>query len=175
MLFGTKLYRTMPALTPKQREAKELRENMETTLVIEAKIHGLNDTDAMKFLETKGYPMPYSRYKNIVKRKYHGILMEQVNSLTYNFPAAHMQKIITLKKIEEEMWKACNQLDPLDRIKGLKEIASLQPMLSTYEELTTRLKEMEASKKAKKITGNYSELPSSIIEKPKDGEDDVSR
>ena len=160
----------MTYLSKKARESKELRAKTEAELVIATKVMRYNEADALRYLEEKGYPMSYGKYKSIVKKQYSG-MEKQVAVLGYNFSVYHMEKITKLREVERKYWETYEQLDPLDRIKVLKEIAQLQPLISAYEELTVRIQEQETLRRAKQLKQDFTPLPeSSIIEKPKEVE-----
>ena len=120
---------------------KQYKNNLELrALIINCISMGLKETEAIKYLTDKGYPVSIRTYRN-QKQIIRSSRVQRLDDITkYEFIDAHLDALDNLKHIKEQMWiQYHNEVKPYAKTEILTQIANLEPYISEYYGLTKKI------------------------------------
>ena len=129
----------------------------------------LSTEHSLQYMKDNGFSISrasYFRYKNKLEEKK---LQRLHHIANIGFEDQHLQRIDGLELIEKKMWEEFNkEIEPSKRVQILKDIAQIQPYLSSYYEATKYIvdkRRIEAKEKGKIIELNKPSLKDPKVDK----------
>ena len=117
----------------------------------------LSTEHALQYMKDNGFSISRATYFRHKKKLEEKILQRLYNMATIGFEDQHLQRIDGLELIEKKMWEEYNkEKEPFKRVQILKDIAQVQPYLSSYYEATKYV--IDKYKCKKRFSGKIVEI-----------------
>ena len=117
--------------------------------IIEVMCLRLRETEALSYLEDRGFTISHDLYYRL-RKEVKESTQTRLNSIALDFSGQHLDRIETLKTIENELWNQYHiEKNPTNKSKILMQITQMQEILVAFYDSTRWVLEQSAKLKAK--------------------------
>ena len=129
---------------------KQHRDNTIIPYVIEVMCLRLRESEAMSYLEDRGFKISHDLYYRLRKEVQENTSTRLNKIASEEFMAQHLERIETLKTVHNELWNQYHvEKSPINKSKILMNIAEIQQYLSSYYDSTQYVMQQAAKHKVK--------------------------